>query len=530
MIVLSGEQMREADRRAIEGLGIPGLILMENAGRAVADYALSMLESVPDPLVAVFAGKGNNAGDGFVAARHLANWGAEVVIFLIGDPAKLAGDARVNFDICQRLNIPVQVIASEQDLESIPLDEFDLVVDALLGTGLTGPPRGLVKAAIQQINEMEAKILAVDLPSGLMAGSPAVPGEAVLADLTVTMAAPKICHLFYPARQHVGELETVDIGIPGEVLESVGSQVFLVEPWQLVLPFRPPDAHKYQMGRVAIVAGSRGYTGAAALCAQAVMKAGAGIAILAVPESLNPILEVKLTEVITRPVAETADGGFSRQALPELAALLEWCDVLAIGPGLGRHPETQSVVVELLARCDKPAVVDADALFALSEKAKGLKELLKPNWVLTPHLGEFARFFKQQRTETLNLKRLDFARDFAREYQTHLLLKGAPALVAAPEGKIQVNPLINPALATAGTGDVLTGMIAAFAAQGLPMGDAAVLANYLHGYVAEWLKGQQTAHTITAPDLLEGMGPAFLEFEKETRQRIARILGRTEMD
>ncbi len=520
MIVLNGDQMREADRRTIEEVGIPGLVLMENAGRAIADLAQELLSGKAAPRVAVFAGKGNNAGDGFVAARHLANKHVDVVIVCVGNPNRLSGDARTNFQICQKLDLPVEVIHDEAALDTITAEPFDLVIDALLGTGLSGPPRGLVRSAIQRINDMPCPILAVDVPSGLMASSADVPGEAVAADYTLTMAAPKFCHMVFPARNYVGKLKVVDIGIPIQVLESVGPYVYLVEGEELILPLRRKDVHKYEVGRVAVVAGSRHYSGAAALCARAAMKIGAGLTILAVPESLHSIMEIKLTEVITRPVAETASGGLGKKALPALEELLEWCDVLAIGPGLGRDPETQAVVLRLLEQCDKPAVVDADALFALAENPDRLTGLLKPNWVLTPHLGEFSRFFKDLDKHTLSFQRLEVAREFAGTHRTHLLLKGAPALLATPEGEVHVNPFVLPALATAGTGDVLTGMIAGLVPQVSSITTAAMVGNYLHGYVAQWALESQTEHSLTAPDLLEAMGPALYRFQKHALERM----------
>ncbi len=509
--VVSSRQMREMDRHTIEDLGVPGVVLMENAGVGTYRVIQELLSEVPDPLVYVFSGKGNNGGDGFVVARHLWDAGVRVKVIIAGSEADLKGDALINYRIVRNFEIPVLFVQDEAALQKATEEVPDLIVDALLGTGIQGVVRGFMKTVIEHINRLSAPVVAVDVPSGVNADLPVVEGEAVRAVATVTMALPKPCHLFYPARQYVGELFIADIGIPHTVRQSREVHFQLVEAADIRLPVRQPDAHKYRVGKVAVLAGSPGYTGAAALCADAALRMGAGLVILGVPEELNPILETKLTEVITRPYP-TGGAAFlnehSRQVVEEL---LEWCDVLAIGPGLGRSEDTRKQVVEILQQFDKPAVLDADALFALAQHPE-LLEQPHPQWVLTPHHGEFQRFLPKVDRETFRKEFPQLAQQFAREKQVTLLLKGAPSLVAAPDGEVYINPTGNAGLASGGTGDVLTGLVAGLLAQGMEPVPAAYTANYLHGYAADKFVEAHSQYTLTAGELISQLNVVLKEF------------------
>ena len=484
---------------------------MENAG--VGSYRL-IREMLPEdriPLVSIFCGKGNNGGDGLVVARHLWDEGVAVDVFVFGKEEEIRDDALTNLKIVQNFGIPVQFIADRKQLQNHFDYSTDLVVDALLGTGIKGAVYGLLKEAIEFVNDLDVPVVAIDVPSGLNADSRLVEGEAVRADATVTMALPKHCHLFYPARAYVGDLHVVDIGIPRYVRESDEVKIQLVEDGDIELPPRSEDAHKYTCGKVAVLAGSPGFTGAAALAAEAALRIGAGLVKLAVPESLNPILETKLTEVITVPYAAGKWGAFSERSLGELEELLEWCDVLAIGPGLGRRPETQKAILMLLEKFTKPAVIDADALFALANQPLILNQP-HPNWVLTPHHGEFLRFLPDVSKEELQGNFVSLAQDFARKYQLHLLLKGAPSLVATPGGEVFVNSTGNSGLASGGTGDVLTGLVAGLLAQGLLPEKAAYTANFLHGLVADEVAAHESVYTLVAGDLIKHLGPVLNKY------------------
>lgn len=503
--VVTSQEMREMDRYTIKQLGIPGMVLMENAGIGTHRVIQELIDELPDPIVYLFCGKGNNGGDGFVVGRHLWDNGATVQIYVVGTEDELKGDALNNYKIIKKLKIPVKFITTKKDLENISKQNPDVVVDALLGTGIKGAVHGFMKNVIDSLNELHCPIVAVDIPSGLNADSPAVEGSVIQADATVTMALPKYCHVFYPAKEYVGDLYIADIGIPRTIRNSEKVKVQIVEKSNLYLPYRSPDAHKYECGKVAVLAGSPGYTGAAALTAEAASRIGAGLVILAIPKELNPILENKLTEVITKPYDTNGLSILSAADEPNIVELLEWCDVLAIGPGLGRAKETQQAVIKILAHFEKPVVIDADALFALAVD-KNLQENIHKNWILTPHHGEFLRLLKNINKETLKIEFVKLAQQFAVKRELTLLLKGAPSIVASPDAEIFINSTGNSGLAKGGTGDVLTGFAAGLLAQSVEPVEAAYTANFLHGLCAEEVTAEKGYHTLMASDLLKSIG------------------------
>jgi NAD(P)H-hydrate epimerase len=507
--VVTAEEMREKDRFTIEEIGVPGVVLMENAGRAVFRVIQDRLSDLADPLVYIFCGKGNNGGDGFVIARHLWNEGIYVRVFCIVEEKQISGDARTNYTIIKNMNLPIEFVKSIDDIKDLEHEPPDLLVDALLGTGIKGAVQGFARDIIDFINKnIETTVVAVDLPSGLDANSCQVAGCAIRADITVTMALPKRCHALYPAKNYVGELYIADIGIPPFVLHKDDVKVEVLDEDDIVLPFRYPDANKYEVGKVAVLAGSKGFTGAAALTAQAAMKMGAGLVILAMPESLNPIMEQKLTEVITRPLTEMKEQTIGKRSMPAIKEVLEWCDVLAIGPGLGRTEEVQETIIEILKSFKGPMVIDADALFALANHREILNNGLYPNWILTPHLGEFLRLLPGESKESLAAHRIEKAQQFAKKHGLTLLLKGAPALVAMPDKRVYLNSTGNAGLASGGTGDVLTGFIAGLLAQGYDPDEAAYTANFVHGYTADYIVEKETTYSLLAGDLITYLGPA----------------------
>ncbi len=503
--IVTSAEMREMDRHTIEDLGVPGVVLMENAGSGTFHIIQEILKDIFHPKVVLFCGKGNNGGDGFVIARHLWDAGAHVQIFIIGKEADLKGDALTNFNVAKNFGLHYHFVSQTSEIEEL-LDEYpDLVVDALLGTGIKGAVHGFMKDVIEYINGLECPVVAVDVPSGLNADSPAIEGEAVQADVTVTMALPKVCHVFHPARSSVGELYIADIGIPHTTRNSGEVRMQMVEKSDIHLPQRSQETHKYECGKVAVLAGSPGFTGAAALSAEAALRVGAGLVILGIPESLNPILEMKLTEVITRPYPAGETQHLVDANNPPLQDLLEWCDVLAIGPGLGRSEETQQAIVDILSSFQKPVVVDADALFALAQHPELLNKP-HPNWVLTPHYGEFLRLIPGADKQQMKSDFIRLSREFAQKHGLTLLLKNAPSIVVDSAGEIFVNPTGNPGLASGGTGDVLTGLIAGLLAQRLDPVAAAYTANYLHGLCADEIAGEKTEYALAAGDLIAKLG------------------------
>ena len=508
MKILTAAQMRELDRAAIEDRGLPSATLMERAGRAVAEAAARMVEG-EEGIIVIVCGRGNNGGDGFVAARHLVHLGLDVQVFLAAKAADLSGDARANL-----LRLP------EVGLEAIALTDptpvaaacqnASLIIDALLGTGLTGEVRGFAADLIRTMNDSGRPILAVDLPSGLDSDTGAVLGVAVRARETVTLGLPKLGLYLYPGQDLAGDILIAGLGFPADLVAASPSAAELIEPdWvRRLLPRRRKSANKGDFGRVLLIAGSVGLTGAACLAAQAALRAGAGLVYVGCPASLNDILEVKLTEAITLPLPETPERTLHPSALDRLLALADSMDVLAIGPGLSRHPETAQLVRELVARCPKPFVLDADGLNAVADDPSVLAGDHAPA-VLTPHPGELARLLGESVSEVQS-HRAECVRRTAQTFRSVLILKGACSLIAEDNQGLMVNPTGNPGLATGGTGDVLTGIIASLIGQGLTPFTAAAAGAYVHGLAGDIATDRLGQVSLIAGDLLATLPESLL--------------------
>jgi len=496
MKVLTAAQMRVVDRRTIE-MGIPGLVLMENAGHRVVELLAEKFAPLGEQRIAVLCGKGNNGGDGMVVARQLYTrfHPRALHVLLLADPGELKGDAACTYRMLGVCGCPVaREITPDARMAT-------LVVDALLGTGISGPASGAMLAAIQEINRgfPLAKVVAVDIPSGMPSDSSQPLGEQARADYTVTFTAPKPGQVLQPNCDTVGELSVGDIGSPADLFESDDSVwLSLVQP-ALFLPLlapRPQGGHKGTFGHVLAIAGSHGKTGAAAMAGMAALRAGAGLVTVASEESAIPVIAGHAAELMT----ETLDAG-------RLAAIAEGKDVIAIGPGLGRHPDTVALVQRAFAELPQPMVVDADALNALagSEWSGGGK--LR---VLTPHPGEMARLCGKTAAEIV-ADRVCAARGLATARQVTLVLKGERTLIAFPDGRVWINPTGTPAMGTGGTGDILTGFIAAFLGQFPRQPDAAIAAPvYLHGLAGELGAKVLTEKCLVATDLLRYL-PAAME-------------------
>ncbi len=504
----TAEEIRTIDRRVIGEYGIPPAILMERAGVKTAEIAARMLDDTNGSSVAIFCGKGNNGGDGFVIARELANRGFTVRVFLFGNPRELKGDALANHALLEKLQVPVTAILEEKDVRKCG-GGADLAIDALLGTGVTGPPLGILKKAVGVINRMICPVLSVDVPTGVNTDTGECPGECVHADVTVTMGVCKRGLMLYPGRQAAGHVITVDIGFPPAAVEEEQISVFEPDDFDIwsVLPARVPVVNKTQVGKILILAGSAGMTGAAALTAKGALRAGAGLVVVGIPKSLNPILEVKLTEALTLPLEETPMQSLGAASLETIRKQLSWASVLAMGPGLSRHSETIELVRSILSDVRIPLVLDADALFALSPSADHFPEIASP-CVITPHEGELARLMDGQADE-IRRDRVTAARKTADALGVTVLLKGAPTIVATPEGSAWVNPTGNAGLASGGSGDVLTGIIAGFLGQGMRPEDAAVAGAYLHGRAADIVADRTGELALIAGDIPTHLAEAF---------------------
>ena len=512
MKLVTAAQMQAIDHQTIAGGFVPALQLMENAGRHVAQEAVRMLGGVSGAHVEILCGKGNNGGDGFVIARELARHGALVHVHMTHAASELRGDAHTNFARLAESGASTsrlaEVVESDSGLAQ-QLSDADLCVDALLGTGAERPLHGRLAALVQLINRCSRLTLAVDMPTGIDATTGAVLGSAVRAHCTVTFGLPKLGLALHPGRAHAGRLIVADIGIPASIVNDTETPWLWVgaDQARVLLPTLDPVAHKYARGTLVVIAGSRAYPGAAALAAEAAQRAGAGMVHLVSVESNRTILETRLREVIVHSVAETVDGTCGAEALATVTALLTRADAVALGPGLGTAPQTLAWVRELLAQLELPACVDADALRALPAPPHPAPR------VLTPHLGELARL-RGITTRPMTSERCDVAAQVAEARGAVVLAKGAPTFVVDPRGTRHVNSSGNVALATGGTGDVLTGVIGALLAQGLDAVDAAVLGAYLHGAAADRIVAAGSPRSLVAGDIAPVLKDVFRELEE----------------
>jgi hydroxyethylthiazole kinase-like uncharacterized protein yjeF len=519
MRVLNAAQMREADRRTIDDIGISSLVLMENAGRQVVAAVEAVHTDLLERQVAVLCGRGNNGGDGFVVARTLLQRGVDVSVFLIGQVSDVRGDARVNLDVLGRLGVTVVEIADGQawELHLSEVRDCSLIIDAIFGTGLNAPVQGLIGSVIADVNASGIPVVSIDLPSGLSADSADTIGESIQAGTTVTLAAPKLPLVLPPAENHAGDIVIADIGIPIEVIEA------LEGPWlelltrsgmrELVTP-RTPDGHKGDYGHVLIVAGSTGKTGAAHLSAMGALRSGAGLVSVATPAACLPIVAAMAPEYMT--VALGDGEGLESAGVDAIIDMAR--DVIAIGPGLGQAPSTRRFVKSLVEQATTPLVIDADGLNAFSDDPDRLTGREGRDVIITPHPGEMARLVRMS-TDEVQASRMEIARNFAVAHHVYVVLKGHRTLIATPDEKVFINPTGNPGMATGGTGDVLTGMVAAWLAQLLDAEAACKLAVYLHGMAGDLADGENGDVSLIASDLVSHIGEAIQELTG--RRRIA---------
>jgi ADP-dependent NAD(P)H-hydrate dehydratase / NAD(P)H-hydrate epimerase len=512
MRVLNAAQMREADRQTIDEIGIPSMVLMENAGRQVVAALEAAHDDLADHKIAVLCGPGNNGGDGFVVARTLHQRGTEAAVFVIGSLAAVKGDARLNVEILGRLGITVVEINDEQtwELHFSEISKCDLIVDAIFGTGLKSPLSGMLETVAADINASGIPVTSIDLPSGLSADHAEPIGSCIQASTTVTLASPKLPLVLPPGEAHAGNIIVADIGIPPEIIEGLGGprlDLLTRDAMRELITPRQADSHKGDYGHVLIVAGSRGKTGAAHLAAQGALRSGAGLVTVATPTGAQPIIAAMGAEYMTVALDETSSGEIASSALERILAFEQ--DVIAAGPGLGTGPEVSALIVELIEQSDSPIVLDADALNVVAAGQHRLQGGSRPI-VITPHPGEMARLVGTS-VEAVQSNRLDIARDFATSHQVYVVLKGYRTLIATPQGNVFINPLGNPGMATGGTGDVLTGVLAGWLAQLLDAEAACRLAVYLHALAGDLAEADEGEVAMTAGDLVAHLGDAVLE-------------------
>jgi len=513
MKIVTAAQMKELDRRTTVEAKVPGATLMERAGSGVVAAMGQAAGSLAGKTVTVLCGKGNNGGDGFVVARLLRKQRAKAHVLLLARPDDLSGDAKTMYR--RFLSIAgSKAVSSTPSTNAIraALAQSDMIVDALLGTGLSASVSAPYRAAIEAINEASVPVVAVDLPSGIHADTGAVMGAAVRADMTVTFGLPKLGLYAGAGLEHAGRIEVVDIGIPPAFVENITSRVSLItgEIVRRLIPARRQSSHKGTYGHAGIIAGSVGKTGAAAMAARAALRVGAGLVTVATPASVNDTLEAKLLEAMTVPMPETKARTLARAGLEDILSFINARTAVAIGPGLTTQPETVELIHALLPRLEKPSVLDADALNALAGQTS-LLDACKVPPILTPHPGEMARLLEGASTRSINDDRIGAAVKFAQARKVLLVLKGARTVVAHPDGRAAICPTGNPGMATAGTGDVLTGMIVGLLAQGLSPWDAACAGTYLHGLAGDLTAVRLGAAGMIAGDVIEQIPSALTE-------------------
>ena len=515
MKIVSAAEMREIDRATSERFGVPSLTLMENAGAAVARFILSDYPQAQR--ISVVCGKGNNGGDGFVVARHLAESGRVVRVLLLCGPEELRGDAAAMF---QRLTIPPLVVRDASGLaaaDAAPLFAADLIVDAVLGTGFRPPVSPLYAAVISMMNDSRAPVIAVDIPSGADAdATQAQSGTVARADAVVTFTAPRPAHVF--AELTSGPTAISPIGSPPEAIFSkLGLHLSTPGDFASLLAPRQRDANKGSYGHVLVIGGSLGKAGAAAMAGFSALRVGAGLSTIATARSVLPTVAGFHPEVMTEPLEETEAGTISLQSLESglIASLVERKTVLAIGPGISRHPETVELVRGMVQKYDTPMVLDADALNAFEGSAVNLAGRGR-SLVITPHPGEMSRLTGLSIAE-IQANRVEVARKFAREHELVVVLKGHRTLIAAPDGEVWVNPTGNPGMATGGTGDVLTGMVAGLIAQHpRHLLEATAFSVYLHGLAGDLACEKVGENSLVATDLVRFLPLAFSDTRKAT--------------
>ncbi len=521
--VFTAAEMRALDRRAVGDLGIAGVRLMKNAGRGAAEVILSYFGPQRRKRVVVCCGKGNNGGDGFVVAGRLKAAGARVTAFLLAKPAEVRGDAAAMLAAYRRSGGTIRQVADESGIRALEmaLASADLVVDALLGTGLTGPATGLYALAIDAINRSGKPVAALDLPSGLSSDHGRLLGPTVTATLTTTFAGWKRGLLLYPGGARAGHVRVVSIGIPDSAVRE-GIAVFLLEAADIarLLPPRPPDAHKGAFGHLLVVAGSVGKTGAAAMAGRSALRSGAGLATIAAPRSQQPIIAALGMEAMTEPLDETPAQSVCLKAKSRILELAQRMDAIALGPGVSLDGETQSLVRELVAEVERPMVLDADGLTALV----GHLDLLKrspASRCLTPHPGEMARLLDVTVAEVQG-DRIETARNFCRRFGVFLVLKGARSVIGEPGGEVYVSPTGNPGMATGGSGDVLTGMVGAFLARGLDPLSSLQAGVFIHGLAGDLARAEKGEEGMIAGDILEAVPRAILAVQRGAVEPSAR--------
>ena len=501
----TAKQMRNIDREAEEVYGIPGILLMENAGLKVASHVMEA-DSSCSKNICIICGKGNNGGDGFTAARHIYLKNRNITVFLVGSVESLKGDALINYNIADEMGIPVKSITGEDDLTQLSegVRKSDIVVDALLGTGTKGVVSGLYREVIDIINEYSSYVISVDIPSGIDADSGKILGAGVNADVTVTLVLPKTGLYTYPGANLAGRVFVEDISTPPVLVEKLDTDTWVLDnkDIEVLFPVRNKNSNKGNYGRVYIAAGSMGMMGAAAMCTLSALRCGAGLVELGVPSCIQSQVAPLVMEAMVTPLCDE-DGMISISAQDGIIKSIKKASSFAIGPGISQNGSLLSILERIVKESDIPGVIDADGLNLLSQNIDLLIGHSCP-LVLTPHPGEMARLIKSD-VEYVQNNRIECAREFSVKYKAVTVLKGAGTVIASYNGNVFLNPTGNPGMAKGGSGDVLTGMIASFMAQGIDPFEAAKSAVYIHGLAGDLALKNKGECGMKAGDIIENI-------------------------
>jgi len=511
MKISTVEQMRALDREAITKYGIPDSLLMENAGHAVYFVILNLFRHLEGRRFTIFCGPGNNGGDGLVVARKLNSNGAAVTIFLLGEEEKFKGTAKENLEIVKKLSIPLKRLSFIGQVPEV-LADSDAVVDAMLGTGLSRLVGGLYREAVGAINHAGKPVFSVDIPSGINGDTGQVMGEAVRADYTVTFGLPKQGNLLYPGFEYCGRLFVTHISFPPKLIEK--KEIRMETGVPPGISSRAPESHKGDYGKVLFIAGSQNYLGAPRFSALSFLKAGGGLAYLATPKSLAPFLGSAAPELVLFPLWETETGSVSDKNLEGLLTLSERMDMVIIGPGLSLDEPTQTLVRALVEKLLVPVLLDGDGITAVAGFHEGIAGRHAPT-ILTPHLGEMSRLTGKS-VEEIKKRRIDILRETATAMSAEIVLKGAHSLVGSGDGKVWLNLSGNPGMATAGSGDVLTGCIGAMAGRGMPLRDTVRTGVFLHGLAGDLAAEEKGEDGVTAGDLMAMLPRAVKTFRESS--------------
>jgi len=502
--ITTGSEMGEIDRYAIQEMGVPGCVLMENAARSVCRTLVYALQKGEKPTITVISGSGNNGGDGFCAARVLSCWGFRVFAVHVGRIQSLKPDAKLNYKLLQEYGQEIISITSESDLDKLDgvLEKSDWLIDALFGTGLSRPIIGIAGKVIEKCRKFKGNVLAVDIPSGINSDTGKIMGTVLPANITVTFGLPKWGHLLFPGAGKIGKLIVADIGFPPQMLESesIGGTLTTAEFVRKNLPTRALDAHKGSCGKLGVIAGSRHTLGAAILTCKAALRTGAGYVTLLLPNYLEPLSKIAVPDIVTMGLTDMEGGFITTNAVDTALGHTRNKDAVALGPGVGIAPSTRDFIIDFLEENKLPTVIDADGLNSLAMH-DDLKRNPEVPWIFTPHPGEAARLLNIPIEKAID-DIIGTGKKIAEKYKAVVVMKGANSIIINMDGKIFVNTTGNPGMATMGMGDILTGIISTLLAQGVDPFIAAAAGVYIHGLAGDIVAGEIGPESIIASDLV----------------------------